>query len=312
MQRASLKIGTRGSALALAQAQSVRTALLHSHGLPPQNVEIIPISTQGDRLADRPLDLIGGKGLFTQEIEAALAAGRIDIAVHSAKDMPAVLPQGLHLSVFLPREDPRDAFIGRWVTKLADLPAAAKIGTSSIRRRAQLGRLRPDLQIVLLRGNVQTRLEKLIKEGIDGIFLAYAGLKRLGLSAKATEILPLDRFVPAPGQGVIAVESRKNDKRVDALLAPLNDRKTCIETACERSFMAALDGSCRTPLGAYAQLNGEKLHIHGIILAPNGAIFHEIRTSGALEEAIFLGEQAAAELKARAGAGFFADWKKAE
>jgi len=312
MHRASLKIGTRSSALALAQAEQVRAALLRCHALPPHEIAIIPMSTRGDRLTDQPLALLGGKGLFTQEIEAALLAGQIDLAVHSAKDMPAALPKGLHLSAFLPREDPRDAFIGRGGKTLAELPPGALIGTSSTRRRAQLGRLRPDLRPVLLRGNVQTRLAKLAQGAADGTFLAYAGLKRLNLAAAATEILPLEQFVPAPGQGVIAVESRQNDHRIDTLLAPIHDRKTAVTTLCERSFMAALDGSCRAPLGAYARLEGATVHLHGLILADDGRLGYEIRQSGAAETAAELGSSAAAALRAQAGEEFFAGWQRAE
>lgn len=308
MQKPLLKIGTRSSALALAQARQVRDSLLSAHNLPAAAVEIVPMSTQGDRAQNIALSALGGKGLFTQEIEAALLAKEIDLAVHSAKDMPAELPAGLTLSTFLKREDPRDAFIGRKVKTLAELPRGAKIGTSSIRRQALLRRLRPDIEIILFRGNVQTRLEKLRAGSVDGTFLAYAGLKRLNLAEAATEILPAHLFIPAPGQGIITVESRIGDAATEALLTPLNDRDTAIAAICERSFMAALDGSCRTPLGAYAELRGETLNLRAIILSPDGKTSHESETKGRVSEAAALGRQAAAELRARAGADFFTAW----
>lgn len=319
MQIRSLKIGTRGSALALAQAHEVRNALLRAHKLPQEAIEIVPISTRGDRILNQSLNALGGKGLFTQEIEAALLEKRIDMAVHSAKDMPAVLPKGLYLSAYLRREDPRDVFIGRSCENLADMPPNAVIGTSSIRRGAFLRRLRPDLKIMLLRGNVQTRLKKLAAGAADGTFLAYAGLKRLGLAHKATEILSAEQFIPAPAQGVIAVESRIGDKTANSLLAKINHAETAVTTACERSFMAQLDGSCRTPLGAYAQLCGRKLHLRGAVLTPDGTIFHEIITaaetedcaagSAALKAARAFGKKAAVMLKKQAGDQFFSGWE---
>lgn len=310
MQRDNLKIGTRSSALALAQAEQVRRAVAQAGGLPPQNIEIVPMSTAGDRVLDKSLSSFGGKGLFTQEIEAALTEGRIDMAVHSAKDMPAALPQGLHLAAFLRREDPRDAFIGSRGGTLAALPAGAKIGTSSIRRQALLRRLRPDLEIVLLRGNIETRLKKLESGAADGAFLAYAGLKRLNLAEKATEILDIAQFVPAPGQGAIAIESRSDDAAAGRLLAAVNDAETALAVCCERSFMAELDGSCRTPLGAYARTENGALHFCGMILAPDGSQCHEIRAEGenSAAKAALLGREAAKKLKAQAGAEFFAGW----
>jgi len=310
-----LKIGTRGSALALAQANLVRDRLLSAHNLPPQTVVIAPMSTQGDRVQNRALSAIGGKGLFTAEIESALSERRIDIAVHSTKDMPAELPEGLYLSAFLKREDPRDAFVSAKYHRLRELPHGARIGTSSIRRQALLRRLRPDLEITLLRGNVQTRLQKLEAGAVDGTFLAYAGLKRLGLADRVTELLDTREFIPAPGQGVIAIESRIGDKETDRLLEPLNDTETAITTACERAFMSALDGSCRTPLGAYARLEGGALNLHAMIITPDGKIFHETKLAEKMEIAARgaegakrLGEKAAKILRAQAGEAFFKDW----
>jgi len=317
MQDIIVKIGTRSSALAMAQAYLVRDALEAAHGWPRGAAEIVPMSTQGDRVQDRALSAFGGKGLFTQEIEAALAEKRIDIAVHSAKDLAAELPKGLALSAFLKREDPRDAFIGAQAARLRDLPQGAKIGTSSIRRQALLRRARPDIEICLLRGNVQTRLDKLEKGEVDGTFLALAGLKRLGLADKLSEILPPEQFAPAPAQGVIAIESRADDARINALLAPMNDRATALTTFCERGFMAALDGSCRTPLGAYAELRGTGLHLRAMIISPDGCQMHELAQHCPLDPAEpmadkaaeNLGRAAALELRGRAGAAFFTDWQ---
>ncbi|RVC42840.1 hydroxymethylbilane synthase, partial [Mesorhizobium sp. M4B.F.Ca.ET.088.02.2.1] len=203
----SLKIGTRGSPLALAQAHETRTRLMAAHGLPEQAFEIVVISTSGDRIQDRPLSEAGGKGLFTKEIEEAMLAGRIDIAVHSSKDMPTLLPEGLEISAFLPREDARDAFIGKAAKTIAELPRGARVGSSSLRRQALIRRMRPDLEVVMFRGNVQTRLRKLDEGVADGTILAYAGLKRLGLGDVVTDLMSLEQFPPAPGQGAICIES---------------------------------------------------------------------------------------------------------
>ena len=212
MQTDGLRIGTRGSALALAQATETRARLMAAHGLPEAAFEIVVISTSGDRIQDRPLSEAGGKGLFTKEIEEALLDGRIDIAVHSSKDMPTALPDGLELSAFLEREDVRDAFIGRAARKLEDLPDGSIVGSSSLRRQALIRRLRPDIEVVMFRGNVQTRLRKLEEGQVAGTLLANAGLRRLGLADIITELLPVDTFPPAPGQGAICIESRIGDR----------------------------------------------------------------------------------------------------
>ena len=211
MQTSVIRIGTRGSALALAQAVETRTRLMAAHGLPEDAFAIEPISTSGDRIQNRPLSEAGGKGLFTKEIEEALIAGRIDLAVHSTKDMPTKLPDGLEISAFLPREDARDAFIGRTAKRIVDLPHGAIVGSASLRRQALLLRMRPDLKVVLFRGNVQTRLRKLGDGEVDGTLLAYAGLRRLSLADVVTDLMPLDEFPPAPGQGAICLETRIGD-----------------------------------------------------------------------------------------------------
>lgn len=308
MQTPSLTIGTRSSALALAQAHEVRARLMKAHNLPAEAFEIVPMSTAGDRVSDRLLADIGGKGLFTEEIEAALLQGRIDIAVHSTKDMPAVLPDNLHLSVFLEREDPRDAFISTTGKHLCDLPQGATVGSASIRRQAMIRRLRPDINVVMLRGNIQTRLARLEQDRFDGTFLALAGLKRLGLENIVTHVMDPEQFLPAPGQGAITVESRIGDTAIDAQLASLSDRATHYEITCERVFMAVLDGSCRTPVGGLARVKDEKIRFSGIILTPDGTVFHEVKLHGDVKEAEKIGRAAAEKLKKDAGTAFFASW----
>ncbi|HMF69082.1 MAG TPA: hydroxymethylbilane synthase [Phyllobacterium sp.] len=308
MQTKTLKIGTRGSALALAQARETRDLLIKAHGFREENIEIVVISTSGDRIQDRPLAEVGGKGLFTLEIEEQLADGRIDLAVHSSKDMPTFLPQGLHLSVFLEREDPRDAFIGREVKNLLDLPKGAVVGSASLRRQALINRARPDLKVINFRGNVETRLRKLADGEVDATFLAYAGLKRLGLGHVVTELMDAKAFPPAPGQGAITVESRIGDTRVDTLLAPLNHLPTSTALACERAFLGTLDGSCRTPIAGLATVSEERVQFHGMILLPDGSEAHEVTGEGALSNAAEIGHDAALRVRKLAGPHFFTDW----
>lgn len=308
MQTASLKIGTRGSKLALAQAYETRRRLQEAHNLPEEAIEIIPMSTAGDRIQDRPLAEIGGKGLFTEEIEQALHAGEIDIAVHSTKDIPTVLPDGLHLSVYLEREDPRDAFIGRNIKKFNDLPLGATVGSSSLRRQALIRRLRPDLKIVMYRGNVQTRLRKLEEGAVDGTFLAAAGLRRLGLQHVITDVMDPENFLPAPGQGAIAIESRVGDARIDALLAPLAHQETHIALTCERAFLSHLDGSCRTPIAGLAIIDAGIVRFNGMILTPDGTQAHQVSGEGSIDDAAAIGEDAAKRARAIAGPDFFKDW----
>src|SRR5690554_2777304 len=274
MQTYELRIGTRGSALALAQAHETRARLLAAHNLPEEAFEIVVISTSGDRILDRPLAEAGGKGLFTKEIEEALLDRRIDIAVHSSKDMPTALPDGLELSAFLEREDVRDAFIGRAAEKLTDLPHGAVVGSSSLRRQALIRRLRPDIEVVTFRGNVQTRLRKLDEGQVAGTLLANAGLRRLGLADIITELLPVEEFPPAPGQGAICIESRIGDRRALAMLEPIGHVETAQALSCERAFLAALDGSCRTPIAGHARIEGGAVAFRGMILTPDGTEVH--------------------------------------
>jgi len=308
MQTPLLKIGTRSSKLAIKQACAVRDALVTLHDIPPRDIEIVPMSTKADRILDRPLSLIGGKGLFTQEIEQALQEGRLDMAVHSTKDMPTCLPDGLHLAAFLAREDPRDAFIGRQATSIAALEKGAIIGTSSLRRQAFIRHYRPDLRIVPFRGNVETRLEKLQRGEADGTFLAVAGLKRLECAHVITEILPQDIMLPTPGQGAIAIEGRMDDEKTVSLLATIGSKDTYDALSCERAFLSALDGSCRTPLGGLAHIKEGKIIFNGAIATPDGKIVHRVTWEGARHDGAHIGSQAAHYLRKQAGADFFTSW----
>lgn len=308
MQTTVLRIGARGSPLALAQVHETRDRLMAAHGLPQEAFAIEAIATSGDRIQDRPLSEAGGKGLFTKEIEEALLSGRIAIAVHSSKDMPTVLPDGLRLSAFLEREDPRDAFIGRDSPSLMGLPEGATVGSSSLRRQALIKRMRPDLQVVMFRGNVQTRLRKLADGQVAGTLLAAAGLKRLKLAHVVTEILPLDVFPPAPGQGAICIESRIGESAMEELLAPINHGPTDRALACERAFLAALDGSCRTPIAGYARIEGDFLSFRGMILTPDGLEAHDVSGEGPVAQAAAIGRDAGARIRAAAGARFFDNW----
>lgn len=303
-----LKIGTRGSILALAQAHETRDRLMKAHGLGEDAFEIIVISTSGDRIQDRPLSEVGGKGLFTKEIEEALLDRRIDIAVHSSKDMPTVLPEGLHLSAFLEREDPRDVFIGRDAKTLDELPDGAVVGSSSLRRQALLRRARPDLKVVEFRGNVQTRLKKLADGVAEATLLAAAGINRLRLMRPEWHRLDLEVFPPAPAQGAIGIESRIGDRRIDDLLAPLDHAETERAVACERAFLASLDGSCRTPIAAHAVIEGEMLRFSGLILTPDGRQSHSVTGEGMVTDAEAIGLEAGTRIRSHAGPDFFDDW----
>ncbi|MBM2714443.1 hydroxymethylbilane synthase [Mesorhizobium caraganae] len=304
----TLKIGTRGSPLALAQAHETQARLMAAHGMPAEAFEVVVISTSGDRIQDRPLSEAGGKGLFTKEIEEALLAGAIDIAVHSSKDMPTVLPGGLELSAFLPREDARDAFIGKAAKRIIDLPQGAKVGSSSLRRQALIRRMRPDLDVVMFRGNVQTRLRKLEEGVAEGTILAHAGLKRLGLGHVVTDLMPLDAFPPAPGQGAIGIETRIGDGVVEQMLTAIHDVPTGQALACERAFLAALDGSCRTPIAGYATIADGKLTFAGLIISPDGTQSHEVKAEGPAQDAARIGTDAARTVRAKAGENFFDGW----
>ena len=298
-----LRIGTRGSPLALKQAELVRAALV-ARGFAPA-IELVAIRTSGDKILDRPLAEAGGKGLFAKEIEQALLEGAIDLAVHSAKDLPTVLPAGLVLAAALAREDPRDAFISRKAPGLAGLAAGSTLGTASLRRQALAKRLRPDLRVVVLRGNVETRLRKIDAGEADATLLALAGLKRLGLAGAATAILGVEEFLPAVGQGVIAIEARTDDARARELLAGIDHADTMTALAAERAFLAQLDGSCRTPIAGHAQVAGGALRFHGMVLKPDGSEAHETRREGRASEAEMLGADAGRELKRRVPPDFF-------
>ncbi len=300
-----LRIGTRGSPLALAQAHEVRDRLLAAHGFGTESVAIDIIRTSGDRIQDRPLAEAGGKGLFTKEIEEALLAGSIDLAVHSAKDVPTFLPDNLVLAAFLPREDVRDVFISRRAKTLRDLPQGAVVGTASLRRQAMVKRLRPDLSVINFRGNVETRLRKLDEGAADATLLALAGLRRLGLTDAATAILDTDEFLPAVGQGAVCVETRQDDTRTRDLLRAIDDPDTATALAAERAFLAVLDGSCRTPIAGHARLIAGTLQFRGMILRPDGSEAFETERSGAPRDAAELGADAGRELRDRGGPNFF-------
>jgi hydroxymethylbilane synthase len=301
-----LRIGTRGSPLALAQADALAQLLFSAAALSPDRIKVEVIRTTGDMIRDRPLAEAGGKGLFTKEIDEALLTGGIDLAVHSAKDMPTVMPPGLHVAAVLPREDARDAFISRTAQSLDHLPSGASIGTSSLRREALVRSTRGDLIVVNLRGNIETRLRKLDAGAADATLLALAGLKRLGMAHAATALLDIDEFLPAVGQGIIAVVGRSNDAHVSRLLASLTHAPTASALAAERAFLSVLDGSCRTPIAGYATLNGGILHFRGLIARPDGSAVLRTERKGNAHDAVLIGADAGLELKGRAGNGFFA------
>ncbi|MFD1913349.1 hydroxymethylbilane synthase [Halodurantibacterium flavum] len=304
-----LRIGTRGSPLALAQAHETRDRLMAAHGLPDAAFEIVVIRTTGDRVIDRPLKEIGGKGLFTKEIEEALLSGGIDIAVHSMKDMPVAQPAGLALDCYLPREDVRDAFVSFRHGGVADLPEGSVVGTSSLRRRAQLLNRRPDLQVVEFRGNVQTRMRKL-EEGVAvATFLATAGLNRLAMSDVPARPIETELMLPAVAQGAIGIERREDDAGAAALLAAIHDHPTGLRLAAERAFLAELDGSCETPIAGLAVLEDDRLWLRGEILRPDGseALFDEVRVP--VGQGAAAGRDLARNLLDRAPSGFF-DWRE--
>jgi hydroxymethylbilane synthase len=292
-----LRIGTRGSPLALVQARMVRALLAKAHGVGDDAIELVIIRTTGDAIQDRPLSEVGGKGLFTKEIEEALLGNRIDLAVHSAKDMPTFSQPGLILTACLEREDPRDVFISRKAKSFADLPQGATLGTASLRRQAIAKSMRPDLKVVPLRGNVDTRLRKLDSGEVDATLLALAGLKRLGLTEHATHIMPVEDFLPAVAQGAIGLEARADDTRTRELLAAINHVDTFTAVACERAFLAELDGSCKTPIGGHATLDGETLRFRGLLAHPDGAPSIANEFYGARADAIKIGTEAGRAIK---------------
>ena len=301
-----LKIGTRGSMLALAQASETRNRLAAAHGLPAEAFEIVVIKTTGDRIIDRPLKEIGGKGLFTREIEDALAGGQIDIAVHSMKDMPTIQPEDLVIDCLLPREDVRDAFVSPQFESIAAMPAGAVVGTSSLRRRAQLANRRPDLAIVEFRGNVQTRLRKLDDGVASATFLAMAGLSRLDMLDAARGPIDPAEMLPAVAQGAIGIERRQRDDRAADLLAAIHHGPTGQRVAAERAYLARLDGSCQTPIAGLAEIRDGSLLLRGEILRPDGSAAISGHREGPVADADIMGVDLADELLGRAGKDFFA------
>jgi hydroxymethylbilane synthase len=301
-----LRIGTRGSPMALYQASLVRDRLraCNAELADEHAVELVPIRTTGDRVQNRQLAEIGGKGLFTKEIEEALLGQRIDLAVHSLKDMETFLPPGLEIGCVLTRDDPRDALVSRTGASLADLPRGTRIGTSSLRRRAQLLQRRPDRDVQPIRGNVGTRLGKLAAGDADALVLALCGLKRLGQAELATEILPTDIMLPAVGQGVLAIECRSGDAELQLLLAPLNDAVTAACATAERAMLAALDGSCRTPIAGLATIVDGALLLGALLLSPDGNAERRGRIDGAPADAAALGDELGRRLRRGAGPEF--------
>ncbi len=302
------RIGTRGSPLALAQAHETRDRLAAAWDLPEAAFEIVVIRTTGDRVQDRALREIGGKGLFTREIEAALLAGEIDLAVHSMKDMPTLQPEGLVIDTYLPREDVRDAFVTLDGGAIADLPEGATVGSSSLRRRAQLAHRRPDLNLVEFRGNVQTRMGKLRDGVADATFLAMAGLNRLGMAEVPRMPMDTGEMLPAVAQGAIGVERRTDDRGMAEMLAAIHDHATGLRLTCERAFLATLDGSCETPIAGLSDLVGGTLAFRGEILRPDGSDVLVSAGEAPVEDGAALGRDLARDLLDRAPTGFF-DWR---
>jgi len=303
-----LLIGTRGSPLALWQAGHVRALLIDAHGLKDDAVALGVITTSGDRIRDKPLRDFGGKGLFTKEIDEALLEGKVDLAVHSMKDLPTELPSNIAIAAVLPRGDVRDAFISASGESLAAMPSGAVVGTSSLRRQAQVKRLRPDLRLIDLRGNVETRLAKLERGMADATLLALAGLERLGLADHVTSVLSTEEMLPAVAQGAIGVACRSDDAETRELLRALNDSVTATAVACERSFLGQLDGSCRTPIAGLAEIAGGVLRFRGLVLNPEGTEWHEIERRGPMADAASIGAESGRELLALAGPNFLASF----
>ncbi|MBI1207959.1 MAG: hydroxymethylbilane synthase [Azospirillum sp.] len=304
-----LRIGTRGSPLALAQAEETSARLIAAHPAlaAPGAIERVVIKTTGDRILDRTLAEAGGKGLFTKELDDALIAGTIDLAVHSMKDVPTWLPDAIEIPCLLPREDPRDAWFAARGHSLDDLPAGSVVGTASLRRQAQVLARRPDLAVVPLRGNVGTRLAKLAAGAVDATLLACAGLRRLGEAGRATALLEPDVMLPAVAQGAIGIAARRDDAAVHALLAPLHCPATAVRVVAERALLAALDGSCRTPIAALAMLGaGDQMVLEALVLRPDGQQSFRTSRSGGTGEAALMGDDAGRALKARLPADFFA------
>jgi hydroxymethylbilane synthase len=303
-----IRLGTRGSPLALIQTDMVKAALMavRAELKEPGALEVVVISTTGDQVADRPLADIGGKGLFCKEIEMALFDGRIDAGVHSMKDMPTWLPDGLAIAAMLPRADPRDVLISRIADGIDKLPAGAVVGTASLRRQAQILRKRPDLKVINFRGSVGTRLQKLDDGKVDATLLAKAGLDRLALDNLPMAVLSPEDMLPAVGQGVIGIEVRRDDNEMLTLLADIDHGPTSACVHAERAMLDVLDGSCHTPIGAYALLDGKTLHLRGLVARADGSEVFETERFGSMDEAVGLGRDAGEELRARGGAELFA------
>ncbi|MFQ6551105.1 hydroxymethylbilane synthase [Aestuariibius insulae] len=306
--RAALKIGTRGSPLALAQANETRDRLARAWDLPFEAFTIVVIKTSGDRIIDRPLKEVGGKGLFTKEIEEALLSSEIDLAVHSTKDMPVEQPEGLIFGTYLPREDVRDAFVTLDGKGFSDLEEGAVVGTSSLRRKAQLKNRRPDLEVVEFRGNLQTRMRKLEDGVASATFLAMAGLMRLRMDEVKRQAIDVTEMLPAVGQGAIGIEWRQNDTRTASLLEAIHDRETGDRLAAERAFLAALDGSCETPIAGLAELKDGRITLRGEVLRPDGSEVIEAADDAPISDGAELGKELAGRLLKEAGPGFF-DWR---
>ncbi len=306
MHGSALVIGTRGSPLALAQAHETQDRLAAVLGLDKARLPLSIIKTTGDAIQDRPLSEAGGKGLFTKELDVALLEGAIDLAVHSAKDLPTTLPKGLLIAGYLPREDVRDAFISRQAKSLRELPAGAVVGSASLRRQAMVKRARPDVAVTLLRGNVGTRLAKIERGEVAATLLAVAGLKRLGLLDRAAAILDAHEFLPAVGQGAIALVIRAGDEAVLESVSTITDAATGQALAAERAFLSVLDGSCRTPIAGHASLEGEQLVFRGLVLRPDGSESIAATIAGAPADAERLGREAGLDLRSRLPVGFLA------
>lgn len=308
--QAPFRLGTRGSPLALAQAHELRARLAAAHpALAAEDaVEIVAIKTTGDRVQDRPLAEIGGKGLFTKEIEEALLDKRIDAAVHSMKDVPTWLPEGLRIAAVLPREDPRDVLLAPGGVGLAALPTGSVVGTASLRRQAQVLLARPDLKVVPLRGNVQTRLRKLRAGEVDATLLALAGLRRLGLAtdiAADSTILDVEDMLPAAAQGAIGIEVRDDNTRARDIMAALDHAPSAVCVTAERACLEVLDGSCRTPIAVLAEVTRGEMRLRALVAMPDGSSAHRAEQRGATADAAALGRAVGAELRAAAGPAFF-------
>jgi hydroxymethylbilane synthase len=291
-----IKIATRKSPLALWQAEHVAKLLRASH--PTLNVELVTMVTQGDKILDTPLAKIGGKGLFVKELEQGMLNGDADIAVHSMKDVPALLPDGLEIDAILSREDPRDAFVSNTYSNIDELPQGAVVGTSSLRRQCQLLNQRPDLQIKSLRGNVNTRLQKLDDGEYDAIILAAAGLIRLGFESRIKTSIPVNTMLAAIGQGAIGIECRKDDLATKALIACLNDPETAIRVRAERAMNLTLEGGCQAPIAGHAQIKDKTLRLHGLVAEPDGSVMIKEQLEGPIEEAEKMGVTVANRLLA--------------